>query len=82
MSRGKITSKIAAVFGRDELRRYIQEQIRKGNLVRIKNRSNQTSELTTPIVAHYEESASDISITKLNQFDIDETFVKRFNCHV
>ena len=30
------TNKIATVFGRDELRQYIQEQIRKGNLVRIK----------------------------------------------
>ena len=40
---------------------------KKGNLLRIKNRSNQTSESTTPIVAHYGETASDISILQLNQ---------------
>ena len=52
------TNKIATVFGRDGLRQYIQEQLKKGNLVRIKNRSSQTSESTSLINAHYSKVAS------------------------
>ncbi|MBQ7974349.1 MAG: hypothetical protein IJ300_01500 [Clostridia bacterium] len=52
------TNKIATVFGRDELRGYINKQIRAGNLVRIKKRSSQTSESASPINAHYGNGTS------------------------
>lgn len=51
-------NKISTVFGRKNFEEYIKNQVKKGNLVRIKNRSNQTSESPTPIVGHYEEDAS------------------------
>ena len=57
------TNKISTVFGRSEFRKYISEQIKKGNLVRIKNRSIQTSESTSPINADYSKNASDDSIS-------------------
>lgn len=47
------TNKVATVFGRNELNEYINREINKGNLVRIKNRSTQTSESTSPIKADY-----------------------------
>lgn len=46
-------NKVATVFGKTELRKYISEQINRGNLVRIKKRGNNSSELTSPIKAHY-----------------------------
>ena len=52
------TNKIATVFGRSELAEYIKRQIARGNLVRIKNRSTQASESTSPIKADYGMSAS------------------------
>ena len=52
------TNKIATVFGRDELRDYINRQIQAGNLVRIKKRSSQTSESASPINAHYGNGTS------------------------
>lgn len=52
------TNKIATVFGRSELREYIKQQIAKGNLVRIKNKSTQASESTSPIKADYGMGAS------------------------
>ncbi len=51
-------NKIATVFGRSELRRYISEQLRLKNLVRIKNKSTQSSEPTSPIDARYGTNAS------------------------
>ena len=47
------TNKIATVFGRSELRRYLNNQIHNGNLVRIKKRSPQAGESTSPINADY-----------------------------
>ena len=55
-------NKIATVFGRNEFRKYIREQLSNGNLVRIKNRSTQTSESTSPINADYGKNASKDSI--------------------
>lgn len=52
------TNKIATVFGRSELREYTKRQINQGNLVRIKNRSTQASESTSPIKADYGMDAS------------------------
>lgn len=49
------TNKIATVFGRDNLSSYIQKEIK--NLVRIKNKSTQASELTSPINASYSKNA-------------------------
>lgn len=51
------TNKIATVFGRDNLSSYIQKEIKNGNLVRIKNKSTQASELTSPINASYSKNA-------------------------
>ncbi len=50
------TNKIATVFGRKNLDDYIKKEIANGNLVRIKKKSNQISELTSPINASYEET--------------------------
>lgn len=51
------TNKIATMFGRDNLSSYIQKEIKNGNLVRIKNKSTQASELTSPINASYNKNA-------------------------
>ena len=64
------TNKIATVFGRKNLRTYIKNQVEKGNLVKIKNRSLKASESPSPIDDHYSNDASDkddVSLkTKLN----------------
>lgn len=51
------TNKIATVFGRDNFNEYINREIVNGNLVRIKNKSIQASELTSPINASYSKNA-------------------------
>ena len=56
------TNKIATVFGRNNFNEYINKEIQKGNLVRIKNRDVQVSELTSPINASYNKNASDKNI--------------------
>ena len=56
------TNKIATVFGRKRFLEYIQNEVRNGNLVRIKNRSTQTSELAAPIADSYNSNASKNSI--------------------
>ena len=62
------TNKIATVFGRENIDEYIRRDIRKGNLVRIKNKGDQVSELTSPINASYNEKApvDNISQNKSN----------------
>ncbi len=55
------TNKISTVFGRDNLREYINKQVRDKNLVRIK-RSTQPSESRALIARHYGENASKDSI--------------------
>lgn len=61
------TNKIATVFGRDDLKSYIQREIGNGNLVRIKKRSTQVGELTSLINASYDENASDSSISQKSE---------------
>ena len=59
------TNKIATVFGRNDMLAYLQREVKKGNLVRIKNKSTQASERTTPIVADYNLNASvDTTVTQ------------------
>ena len=59
------TNKIATVFGRNDMLAYLQREVKKGNLVRIKNKSTQASERTTPIVAGYNLNASvDTTVTQ------------------
>ena len=68
-------NKIATVFGRDDLKNYIQREVGKGNLVRVKTKkgSTQASEGTSPIEAAYSEDTSNNSITQpeesVNTFD-------------
>ena len=62
------TNKIATVFGRDNFSEYIQKEIKNGNLVRIKNKSTQASELTSPINASYSKNTfSDTTVPQKEQ---------------
>ena len=65
------TNKIATVFGRSKLRQYINEQLRAKNLVRIKTRSTQASESTSPINADYGMDASNNSIPQNSEMSSD-----------
>ena len=63
------TNKIATVFGREDMNRYIDRELRTGNLVRIKNKSTQTSERTAPIAGGYSKNAfTDTTISQNDQF--------------
>ena len=55
-------NKISTVFGRDNFRDYINRQIQQKNLVRIKNRSTQSSESNALIAKDYRRDASTTSI--------------------
>ena len=55
-------NKVSTVFGKTNFRDYINRQIRLNNLVRIKNRSSQTSESNAPIARDYGKGASMNSI--------------------
>ena len=55
-------NKISTVYGKRNLQEYIQRQVKNGNLIRIKNRSNLTSESQAPIARDYGEKASKYSI--------------------
>ena len=57
------TNKIATVFGKGNLRDYINRELQKGNIVRIKNRSAHNSDSTAPIADQYDMDASDNSIS-------------------
>ncbi len=57
------TNKVATVFGKEGLRSYLQKEIQKGNLVRIKKKSLQVGDGTAPIAAAYGLKASDNSIS-------------------
>lgn len=52
------TNKVATVFGKDNFLEYIQREVQKGNLVRIKKRSTQTSERAALIADGYSKNAS------------------------
>lgn len=55
-------NKVSTVYGKTNFRDYINRQIRLNNLVRIKNRSNQTSESNAPIARDYGKDAPANSI--------------------
>ena len=57
------TNKVAIVFGREGLRAYLQKEIKKGNLVRIKKKSPQVGDGTAPIAAAFDLKASNSSIS-------------------
>ena len=60
------TNKIATVFGREDFSTYIKKEVEKGNLVRIKNKSNQASERTALIAGGYSMKAPIDSIHQNN----------------
>lgn len=60
-------NKISTVFGRDNFETYINNQIKNKNLVRIKNRSNQSSERNALIAKGYREDAPIDSISQNQQ---------------
>ena len=51
-------NKLGTVFGRKQFREYIRDEIRKGNLVKIKNRSIDVSEREAEIANGYNKNAS------------------------
>lgn len=53
-------NKAATVFGREQLRKYINRKLADGSLVKIKRRSIQSSEVSSPIEPHYRKNASSI----------------------
>ena len=57
------TNKIATVFGRSNFEDYIRKELENGNLVKIKNRSNQVGELAAPIADSYDKNTSIDSIS-------------------
>ena len=57
-------NKISTVFGRDNFEEYINNQIKKGNLVRIKNRSIKSSERNALIAKGYRDNAPTNSISQ------------------
>lgn len=61
------TNKAATVFGRENIEDYIRRQVQEKNLVRIKNRSNNSSESPALIAGHYRETTSTDSIPHLSE---------------
>lgn len=61
------SNKIATVFGKDDFRQYINEQIKNKNLVRIKNKSSTFSEGGVPLTPAYESAALNDSIPNLDE---------------
>lgn len=49
---------VVETIGRKQLRDYIRREVANGNLVRIKNRGNNSGESTSPIKADYVSSTS------------------------
>ena len=70
------TNKIATVFGRNNFSSYINREIQKGNLVRIKNKSTQASELTSPINASYSKSTFNDTSVPQNGTDVNTYFMQ------
>ena len=69
-------NKISTVFGRDAFRDYINRQIKTKNLVRIKNRSIQTSEGNALIAERYGMDTSKNSIPQ--KTDLSTHSAKKF----
>lgn len=59
-------NKISTVYGKRNFRDYISKQLRLKNLVRIKNRSTESSERSAPIAESYRKDASVSSIRNPN----------------
>ncbi len=66
-------NKISTVFGKRDIHNYIARQVKNGNLVRIKNKSNLTSERSAPIAEGYGKIASTDSIRNSEQ-NVNENF--------
>lgn len=64
------TNKIATVFGRDDFFDYISREVKKGNLVRIKNRSTQASELKATHASSYSKNASNTDTVSQSQSEV------------
>ena len=64
-------NKISTVLGRDSFRDYIGRQIKNNNLIRIKNKSIQTSEPNALIARGYEMDASNNSIPQNSEKSSD-----------
>lgn len=60
-------NKISTVFGRDNFDAYISNQIRNGNLVRIKNKNIQSSERNALIAKSYREDTLAVSISQTEE---------------
>ena len=72
-------NKMATVFGKSNINHYIAQELRKGNIVRIKKRSPQTSEWTTPIVADYGMDASSANSIAESEGDVNTPVQKSFS---
>lgn len=67
------TNKIASVYGKEGLKHYLETEVSKGNLVRVKNKSTQASELRADIANSYSKSASiDINVPQ-NETDVNNS---------
>ena len=79
------SNKIATVFGREDFRRYINNQIKKGDLVRIKNKSAKSSEGDALIAPAYRNNTLNKSISKPKEkvnkkfSDASPYFVEKMN---
>ena len=69
------TNKIATVFGRNNFSSYINREIQKGNLVRIKNKSTQASERTALIAGGYSKSTFNDTSVPQNGTDVNTYFM-------
>lgn len=58
------SNKVATVFGRNGISQYIQEQVRKGNLVRVKNKGTKASERSALIADGYSNDSSGTTVTQ------------------
>lgn len=60
-------NKVATVFGRSDFRKYIQNEIKNGNLIRIKNRSNSNSESPEQWSVDYTGTTSKANIAQQSE---------------
>ncbi len=61
------SNKIATVFGRDDFRDYINQQIKNKNLIRIKNKNGTISEGGVPLTPAYESTVLNDSIPNFTE---------------
>ncbi|MBR6361485.1 MAG: hypothetical protein IKS04_06780 [Clostridia bacterium] len=65
---------IYSSYGKTNLNNYIQKELKKGNIVKIKNKSASVSEKTAPITAPYNNSASVENIISPEDTDVNTAF--------